>query len=180
MKSHPLLAFVLGLWIGGSIFLGAAVYYNFAGFDDLFERNPRLAAHAGFDPADTAAKKTSLLWVHAAEQNRVIFHYWNSTQIVLAALALIMAIRWRAHWLPTALLALALGLAVLVHFGLEPQIVDLGRQLDFIPRDPPPPMLEPFQQAHRNYFIAEIARLIVVLLAATLVFWGGPRPPRPA
>ncbi len=180
MKTHPLLAFVLGLWIGGTVFLGSVVYYNFAGLDDIFERNPRLAAHAGFDPADIEAKKTSLIWVHSAEQNRVIFHYWNRTQIVLAALALILAIRWRARWLPTALLAIALGLAILLHLGLEPQIVDLGRQLDFISRDPPPPMLEPFGQAHRNYFIAETARLAAVLLAATLLFWGGPRPPRPA
>jgi hypothetical protein len=180
MKAQPLLALVLGLWIGGSVFLGAVVYYNLAGFDDLFERNPKLAAQAGFDPADTAAKKTSLLWVHAAEQNRVIFHYWNRAQIVLAAIALALAIRWRAHWLTTALLALALGLALLVHLGLEPQIVDLGRQLDFVSRDPPPPLLEPFQQAHRNYFIAEIARLGLVLVAAMLLFWGGPRPPRPA
>lgn len=180
MKNHPLLAFVLGLWIGGSVLLGAVVYYNFAGFDDLLARNPKLAEHAGFDPADSAAKKASLLWVHSAELNRVIFQHWNRLQIVLAALALILAIRWRAHWLPTALLALALALALLVHFGLEPPIVELGRQLDFVPRDPPPPVLEPFQQAHRNYFIAELVRLGVAMLAATLLLWGGPRPPRAA
>jgi hypothetical protein len=180
MKHHPFLAFLLGLWIGGSVFLGAVVYYNFAGFDDLFMRNPVLAQHAGFDPADTAAKKSSLLWVHSAELNRVIFEHWNRVQIVLAALALALAVRWRAHWLPTSLLALALGLALLSHFGLEPQIIELGRQLDFVPRDPPPPLLAPFQQAHRNYFIAELARLGAVLLAATLLLWGGPRPPRAA
>jgi hypothetical protein len=180
MKNHPLLAFVLGLWVGGSIFLGTLVYYNFAGFDDLFERNPRLAEHAGFVPSDIAAKKSSLLWVHSAELNRVIFHYWNRTQILLAALALILAVRWRAHWLPTGLLAVALILALVVHFGFEQQIVDLGRQLDFVPRDPPPPLLEPFQQAHRNYFMAELTRLCVLVIAAILILWGGPRPPRPA
>lgn len=179
-NSHSLLAFVLGLWIGGSLFLGAVVYYNFAGFDDLFARNPRLAERAGFAPADQGAKKASVLWVHSAELNRVIFRYWNPTQILLAAFALGLAIRWRAHWLPTALLALALGLAVLIHLGFEPQIVALGRQLDFLPRDPPPPMLEPFRQAHRNYFAAETARLAMVLVATALLLGGGPRPPRPA
>lgn len=180
MKQHPVLAFLLGIWIGGSLLLGAVVYYNFSGFDDLFERNPKLAQHAGFAPSDTDAKKASLLWVHSAELNRVIFHRWNRLQIALAALALALAIYWRARWLPTALLALALGLALLVHFGLEPQIVEIGRQLDFVARNPPPPMLEPFQQAHRNYWIAELARLGVLLLATAVLFGGGPRPPRPA
>ncbi len=53
MRNHPLLAFILGAWLGGSLLAGAAVPYNFAGFADLFARNPRLAQAAGFDPADT-------------------------------------------------------------------------------------------------------------------------------
>ena len=179
MKNHPLLAFVLGCWLGGSVLMMAVVSYNFAGFEDLFARNPQLAQQAGFDPRDTDAKKASLLWVHSAELNRVFFQAWNRTQIVLGALALGLAIAWRARWLPIALLALGLGLVLVTHLGLEPRIVDLGRQLDFLPRTPPPPMLEAFQQAHRDYFIADTARFILVLVACGLLFFTGPRASRP-
>jgi hypothetical protein len=180
MKHHPLLALVLGLWIGGSVCLGAVVYYNFAGFDDLFARNARLAEHAGFALANTDAKKASLLWVHAAELNRVIFQHWNRLQVLLAALALTLAVYWRASRLVIGLLALALGLSLLQHLGLEPRIIELGRTLDFVARNPAPPQLAPFQDAHRAYFTAEMVRLTAVLMAATLIVYGGPRPPRPA
>jgi hypothetical protein len=169
MRARTLLILVLGLWLGGSLVMGAVVSYNFAGFTDLFERNPALAERAGFDPADTEAKKTSLLWVHASELNRVFFHTWNRTQLVLGVLALALALLSRAGRLTTALLALAVALVAWVHLGIEPHVVDLGRQLDFLPRDPPPPQVAPFQRLHGFYFTAELARLALVTVAAALL-----------
>jgi hypothetical protein len=166
MKTRALLILVLGIWLGGSLIMGGVVSYNFAGFEDLFTRNPALAERAGFDPADTEAKKTSLLWVHASELNRVFFHAWNLAQLVLGALAVVLALAARARWLPVTLLALAVCVVAYVHLGIEPQVVDLGRQLDFLPRTPPPPMVEPFQRLHGLYFSAELLRLALVALAA--------------
>ena len=61
MKRHsPTTTFVLGLWLGGSIFLVGVVTYNFVGIGPSFEANEKLAARAGFDPEDEAAKKTSV------------------------------------------------------------------------------------------------------------------------
>ena len=169
MRDHPLLALILGAWLGGSLLVGAAVSYNFAGFADLFARNPRLAQAAGFDPADTAAKKQSLLWVHSAELNRVWFTAWNRTQLALGALALALAIRARARRLPIGLLGLALALTLAIHLGLEPRVIDLGRALDLVPRDPPPPALAPFQDAHRAYFAADTLRFCLLLTATGLL-----------
>lgn len=166
MRARALLILVLGLWLGGSLVVGAVTSYNFAGFADLFERNPALAAQAGFDPADTEAKKTSLLWVHASELNRVFFQAWNRTQLILGILALALSLLSRSGRLVPALLSLALLLVALVHFGIEPQVVELGRQLDFTPRTPPPPQVEPFQRLHGLYFSAELLRLAMIALAA--------------
>ena len=166
MRARALLILVLGLWLGGSLVVGAVTSYNFAGFADLFERNPALAAQAAFDPADAEAKKTSLLWVHASELNRVFFEAWNRTQLVLGALALVLALLSRSGRLVPSLLFLALLLVAVVHFGIEPQVVELGRQLDFAPRTPPPPQVEPFQRLHTLYFSAELLRLGIVTLAA--------------
>lgn len=169
MRTRTLLILVLGLWLGGSVVIGAVVSYNFSGFTDLFERNPALAGRAGFDPADTEAKKTSLLWVYASELNRVFFHAWNRTQVALGMLALALALFSRAGRLTTALLTLALILVAWIHLGIEPQVVDLGRQLDFLPRTPAPPQVEPFQRLHGLYFGAELARFALTALAALLL-----------
>ena len=177
MRARGLLILVLGLWLGASLAITAVVAYNLAGFADLFARNPALAEQAGFDPADTLARKQSLLWVHASEQNRVFFGAWNRTQLVLGTLALLAALRLalveRAAarpppWLLFNLIAAALLLAALLHLAVEPQLVEIGRTLDFQPREPPPPNLAEFQRLHGIYSAVDLLRLLL-LVAATLV-----------
>ncbi len=54
MKNHPLLAFLLGIWLGGSVLVGAAVSYNFAGFEDFVPRTPPPPQLAAFQDAHRA------------------------------------------------------------------------------------------------------------------------------
>lgn len=169
MKLDPLLHLVLGIWLGGSVILGAVVAYNFSGIDDLFDRNPRLQEHAGFAPDDADSKKSSLLWVHSSELNRVFFEVWNRTQLVLGSLAVLLAVRGRVGRAPIAILAIAAAMVGLIHWVLEPQIVALGRQLDFLPRDPRPPMLDAFQRLHGIYFTAESLRFGLLCIATLLL-----------
>jgi len=102
VKRFALLYLVLGIWLGGSVSIAAVVSYNFAGFEDLFERNPALAAHAGFIPDDVDAEKASPLWVHSAELNRVFFEVWNRVQLALALIAVGLAAASDRRWLPLA------------------------------------------------------------------------------
>ena len=169
MRPAPLLHLILGIWLGGSVIVGAVVAYNFSGIDDLFDRNPKLQAHAGFVPSDTDAKKSSLLWVHSSELNRVFFEAWNRTQLVLGGLAVLLAVWGNARRLPIILLTAATALVALIHWQLEPAIVELGRQLDFLPRDPSPPVLADFQRYHGLYFATETLRLGLVCLATLLL-----------
>lgn len=165
---------VLGAWLGESLLVGAVVAYQLGGFEDLFARNPQLAERAGFSPTDEAAKKTSLLWVHASELNRVVFEHWNRAQLMLASLALVLAVGCKTHRLTLALLVAALALVGYLHFWAGPEIVALGRQLDFVPRLPPPPELGRFQGAHRVYFGLELTRLVLVSVATLLVVMARP------
>jgi hypothetical protein len=175
VKPAPLLHFVLGIWLGGSVILGAVVSYNFSGVDDLLARNPKLAAHAGFAPGDVDAKKSSLLWVHSSELNRVFFEAWNRSQLVLGALAIGLALWSRAGRAPVLLLVAAVLLVAVTHWLLEPRIVELGRQLDFLPRNPPPPVLQTFQRYHGAYFLAEGLRFVLVAVAAIMLMIRGAR-----
>jgi len=169
VKPTPLLHFVLGIWLGGSVILGAVVAYQFSGMDDLLARNPKLAAHAGFAPGDASAKKSSLLWVHSSELNRVFFEVWNRSQLVLGALAIGLALWSRAGRTPLLLLVTAVLLVAFSSWLLEPRIVELGRALDFLPRNPPPPLLQTFQRYHGAYFLAESLRFGMVAVAAVML-----------
>ena len=169
MKIRALLLLVIGIWIGATIAIGAVVSYNLAGFEDLFARNPPLASQAGFDPADSRAKKESLLWVFASELNRAVFAGWNLTQLAIGALAIALALIARARWPIQLTLVLALALVAYLQLVLEPELVRLGRALDFVPRDPPPPGIPDFQRFHGLYFAAETLRFGLVLLAGALL-----------
>lgn len=169
MKPAPLLHFVLGIWLGGSVILGTIVGYNFSGIGDLFERNPKLEQHAGFAVDDVEAKKTSLLWVHSSELNRVYFEVWNRVQLLLGAFAVVLALWGKAARAPIILLVLATALVAFTLSVYEPKIVELGRQLDFLPRDPAPTILDDFQHVHRVYFLAESARFGAVCVATLLL-----------
>lgn len=180
MKTTAFLHFVLGAWLGGSIIMGAVIAYNFAGFEDLFERNPKLAAHAGFTIADVPAKKASLLWVHSSELNRALFERWNRTQLAIGVVAMVLALAARARWAPTVLLALATMIVACAHFFVGTQLVELGRQLDFVVRVPPPPQLELFQQKHGLYFALESVRVSVLAVATLWLLLSPPRKPSPS
>jgi hypothetical protein len=176
MKTTRLLCLVLGMWLGGSLILGSVVAYNFAGVEDLFARNPRLADRAGFGVQDESAKKTSLLWVHASELNRVFFENWNRTQLVLGVLSIGLAIFASASRALLLLLTAAVALVAYTHFGVEPEILDLGRRLDFTPRLPPPPELTAFQRYHGLYFGLETLRLLLLAIATLMAVWQPSRP----
>jgi hypothetical protein len=160
---------VLGIWLGGSVILGAVVSYNLSGIGDLFDRNPRLQEHAGFSVDDADARKSSLIWVHSSELNRVFFEVWNRTQLILGGLAVLLAVVGGSRWLPIVLLTAATVLVALIHVALEPQLVEMGRQLDFMPRNPPPPMLADFQRSHGIYFAVESLRFGLLSIATLLL-----------
>jgi hypothetical protein len=185
-RIRAFLILTLGLWLGASIVVGGIAAYNLAGIPDLLERNPALAAHSGFDPNDADAKKQSLLWAHASELNRALFETWNRAQLLLGAAALLIALyltrgeprtRNRGRWLPAGLIAAALALVLGLQWMVEPELVDLGRQLDFVPRSPAPPELAAFQRLHGWYNAAELLRLTLLALTTALVVAGtaGPR-----
>ena len=164
MKSSPTGTFLLGLWLGGSIVLFGVVGYNFAGIEPIFEVNPKLAEQAGFELSDDNAKKTSVIWVYASELNRAFFHYWNPTQLALGALTLLVVLVRAPRPLPLVALVLSVGIVAYLTFVLAPQLVELGRSLDFVPRVPePPPALAEFQRCHRIYSRLESTKIVLLL-----------------
>jgi hypothetical protein len=109
-----------------------------------------------------------LLWYFASELNRLYFQLWNIVQLIIGVLVLWVVSRIpnsrRAVWGIAAMLLAVLFLTVIV----TPPIVNIGRDLDFVPRDPRPPALRTFGLLHATYSAITLVNLILGVLVS---FW---------
>lgn len=127
---------------------------------------------AGFEQitAPLDAEAVRLVTRHqASEVNRLFFEGWGLVQIPIALIAFGLA--WRAD-AGRALLVLA-GLMLLIvaslQFYVVPETIRLGRILDFIPRDPPPPQDAPFWRLHHAYTGLDMLKFVLGLAAAGIL-----------
>lgn len=158
---------MLGLWIGASVAVLGVVGYSFPGIERSLETNEKLKERIGFEPGDTNAKKASVPWVVVGELNRHYFAGFNWAQLVLAVAAL--ALSWKRHRSAAFLfIALAFSATVILTFHLAPELTERGRELDFVPRDPPPKEEIVFIASHRVYTGVELAKTVWLIIAAVL------------
>lgn len=85
----------------------------------------------------------------ASEINRTYFRFYGWIQILLGILLVLLV--WRQVPRDTVALALAgvmLCLVLILTLVIQPQIVSLGRSIDFVPRNPAPPVMPRFWMLH--------------------------------
>ena len=61
------------------------------------------------------------------------------------------------------------GLVALTIVWLTPEIVSVGRSLDFVPRTPAPPALQRFWMLHGVYTLLEGCKLVVGVIVAVWI-----------
>jgi hypothetical protein len=125
-------SFLLGIWIGCSLFIGVIAFENL--------RSPSLVLSM---PTEGASKilqlvppeQAQLLLRHlAAEQNRLYFYVWEWVEILLALLlggCLLLATQRRI--LPLVLCSLMLAVVLVEHIAISPELAYRGRATDFPP-----------------------------------------------
>jgi hypothetical protein len=154
----------MGVWLTGIVVLGVVSTQNIytvdrlladstdAGFKEAIER---LGPGLGHD----------LLTYLSSELNRLYLQWWNVLQIPLAGLVL-----WllrplgqgnRAAWFVVGMLAVTVFLTLV----LAPPMVRIGRELDFVPRDPLPPGLRTFGLLYAAYSVFTLINIILGVLA---------------
>jgi hypothetical protein len=74
----------------------------------------------------------------------------------------------KAKWGIVAMLGIVLFLTVLI----TPRIVTVGRAIDFVPRDPPPPGLRTFGLLHATYTVLDGVELIVGIVVSLWLVGG--------
>jgi len=163
---------VLGAWIAGSICTSVVAAENFYTIDRL------LAAQSNPAFADAvsrlgAPESRDVLRYLASELNRLYFQLWNAAQIVLGVAALWLTAGLKRHDAayrkPFLAVALMLSIVALMLVYLTPEIVTLGRSLDFVPRDPAPPRMSRFWILHGAYTSLEMIKLVVGAFVAVIV-----------
>ena len=63
---------------------------------------------------------------------------------------------------------------VVLTVGITPQILAVGRSIDFVPRDPPPPAVATFGVLHAAYTLLELAKCAAAAVAAGWLVRLGP------
>jgi hypothetical protein len=159
---------VMGMWIAGSLAMLVVATQNFRTVDRLLagSTNPTFSSQVKAIGQPAARE---LLRYLSSELNRLYFRLWNLTQVVLGLLALWLL--WapgpaaRARWGVVAMLVVV----ALMTFWLQPEITSVGRSLDFVPRDPPPPALGRFWVLHGVYTALELGKLLVGIVVTVLI-----------
>ena len=163
---------VMGAWTMGSICMSIVATQNFYTVDRLLADQHGAFAAMVQKLGQPAARE--LLRYLSSELNRLYFQIWNVAQIVLGAAVLWLVSERRVRLGVMAMLAVV----VLMLAYLTPSIVSLGRELDFVPRNPEPPGMSRFWVFHAAYTSLEMLKLAGgLLVAAWLTRSASPAPP---
>jgi len=163
MHIRRIACWLLGAWIGGSLFMFVVATQNFRSVDRLLA-DPSASAVEHIDKLGKEPARM-LLRYHVSEQNRWYFERWEKVQIALGALLVALALgSLRGRLAP----GIALGLLCIViaeRLFLTPEIVRLGRLLDFVSPAASLPERAQFWRLHGGYSALEMLKLV---LAAVL------------
>ena len=164
MRGRILIAFFLGAWVGGTLFMWAMATQNFRVVDRLLASpSPELRQHH----SPLAPGEARLLMRHqGSEVNRLLFDRWGWMQLGLGLILVWLTFRSTPdHWLRITILLMAL-IAAGLQFAVVPETVRLGRLLDFAPRSPAPPEVAPFWRFHNAYTALDALKLLLGVFGA--------------
>jgi hypothetical protein len=158
--------FVMGMWIAGSLAMLVVATQNFRTVDRLLSVSTNATFSSQVKTIGQPAARDLLRYL-SSELNRLYFQIWNLTQVVLGLVALWLV--WRstatARWGVVAMLIVVAVMTV----WLQPEITSIGRALDFVPREPPPPALGRFWILHGAYTVLELFKLLAGIVVAILL-----------
>jgi len=170
MHFRRLACFLLGGWLAGGFFMATVATQNFRSVDRLLAK-PSAAARQQVDRLGRESAR-ALLRYQVSEQNRLYFETWGMVETVIGFVLLLTLLFGSTETNFTLLLALLMLLiAVLQRFVLTPEIVILGRVIDFVPATQPSPERSRFWIMHATYSSIEVLKWgLGVVLTAKLLF----------
>lgn len=152
--------FAMGAWLFGGLVTSVVATENFYTVDRLLTESTHPAFSALVEQLGRPHARELLRYL-SSELNRLYFQLWNVAQLAIGLLVL-----WSIRRDPGAARArfgvvAMLAVVVLMLVWLTPEITSMGRSLDFVPRDPPPPALRRFWILHAAYTLLAACTLVV-------------------
>lgn len=169
MHSRRLAALLAGAWLAGSVFMDVVATENFRSVDRLLAApSPQAAERIQTLGGHDAAR--AFLRYQVSEQNRWYFNMWERAQIGLGVLLFLsMLFGTRPDRILLLLTLVMLAVVLLMHFFLTPEIVRLGRAIDFVPHGVPSGDRTRFWTFHGAYSASELVKLAVGLALAVVL-----------
>lgn len=169
MHWHRIAAFLAGCLILGSSFMIFVATQNFATVDRVLAAPPPEAAQMF---QTLGPENARLLLRHlAGEENQLFFTSWELAQIALGVLltaVLLVAINSR---LLAGMTGAMLIVALFQHFRVTPEMVALGRLVDF-GGSAGSAAYSQFWRLHGLYGVLEVVKLVILFVVAGLLLFG--------
>ncbi len=169
MHTRRLAAFLLGIWMGGSLLVVWFQFYNL-----------RFASSLLLTPSDSAVEITKrlpdlelrqMLHYFAAEQSRRYVYLWEEAEAVLAlTLGACLFLGTQKRIFPLILCGMMLLVVIFQHTGVTPELAFRGRQADFPPGSNTTGILIRMYALEQVYAWIEGAKLLVGVILASYLF----------
>lgn len=141
---------ILGAWIMSTLCMWFAATRSFATVESVLKRAEPQFLEAT-KPLGEASTRVVLRYM-AAEINRTLFWGYGALQIGLGAVLFLLLLRQKPrNAVDVGVVATMLALSVILTLVITPWITSLGRSIDFVPRNPPPPVMPRFWALHGSF-----------------------------
>jgi len=157
--NRGIMALILGGWLLGTILVAGMAAENFWMIDRLVGSDGHRSFHEKVVALPPGEAREMLRYL-SSELNRFWFQIWGWAEASFGVALLAMATRLKHRKLLIGF-ALMLAVVAVTNFYLTPRIIEVGRALDFVPREPPPPGLAEFGRLHAAYSLLDLAKLLV-------------------
>jgi hypothetical protein len=168
-QRHRWAIFCTGAWLAITLVVATVAAENFYTIDRLLAASPNQAFRSAIVRLGEPQARDLLRYL-ASELNRLYFVLSNGAQLTLGVLILCLTAPHssrRLFWSVVAMLGL-----VIVTTCLAPEIIAVGRSVDFVPRNPEPPTMQRFWLLHGTYTTLEGLKLALGAFVAVEIARG--------
>jgi hypothetical protein len=161
MQFHRLASFLIGIWLGVSVFMDFVATQNFRTVDRVLGSSDVRAIEAAKKMGDADSGRF-LLRYFAGEANRYLFEQWEWVELMLGLALLLVLLFGRTYQkLAMAVCILMICIVAGQRFELTPIITSLGRELEFSTS-----ASNRFAVFHALYGYSELGKLALGLVLA--------------
>lgn len=168
MHHNRIAAFLLGSWLLGSLFLVFVATRNFQTVDAVLQAPPPEASKMVRTLGHANARQ--LLRYLAGEQNRRYFETWELAQLIIGAALTAFLLLGVEKRLLAGLAGAMLILTLFQHLKITPELLWLGRSIDFLPSAAESHARDQFWRLHGIYSAIEVVKMLTAVAIAGFLF----------